>query len=66
MPDLLTTEEAAARLGRSASTLVAWRREGRGPAYITFGRRQIRYRPEDIQKYIESLKSEPAQAPNEH
>jgi hypothetical protein len=66
MPDLLTTKEAAAPLGRSQHTLINGRREGRGPAYITFGRRQIRYCPEDIQKYIESLKSEPAQAPNEH
>ena len=37
----LTTEEAAARLRLSISTMKAWRASGSGPAYIKFGRKVL-------------------------
>ena len=35
-----------------ASTLASWRHEGRGPAYVKFGKR-IMYRGEDLNRFIE-------------
>jgi excisionase family DNA binding protein len=55
---LLTTEQAAKRLGISKGTLDMWRYRGKGPRYVKFkgekGRGgSIKYRLRDIQRYIE-------------
>lgn len=58
-PDLLTTEQAARRLGIEARTLVVWRHEGRdGPAFIRIGR-LVRYAPEDLDAFIEANRTRP-------
>lgn len=50
----LTEKELAARWGISPRTLQLWRREGKGPAFITIGHHTIRYRMEDIVAYEQS------------
>ena len=54
---LLTPEEAADMLRISPRTLRRMRGEG-GPAFVTVTSRTIRYRIEDITKYLETRKSE--------
>jgi predicted DNA-binding transcriptional regulator AlpA len=54
---LLTQEEAAEILGILPKTLQAWRTTQRYPLkWIKVGR-CVRYRPEDIQRFIESRTS---------
>jgi hypothetical protein len=49
----LDTKEAAAYVGRSPGTLANWRWKGIGPKY--FGQHTgIRYRPEDLDAWIEA------------
>ncbi len=52
--DLLTTEEAAKRLGIRPNTLAHWRLNGKGPRFLKVGRMHVRYRPEDIERWIEA------------
>jgi len=52
---LLTTTQTAETLGLSVRTLEAYRRSGKGPRYVKFGRR-TRYAPEDLAAWVESLK----------
>lgn len=52
-PELLTPEQAAARMGLRPQTLAVWRTTGRyGLPYIRAGR-LIRYRPEDIDAFLD-------------
>ena len=55
----LTEAEAAARLGLKVATLRAWRNQGRGPAYLRFGR-AIRYLAADIDDFLQSNRHVPA------
>jgi len=55
---LQTEAQAATLLRHSLSTLRRWRREGTGPIFFRFGR-IIRYRLEDLQKFIETHRSGP-------
>ena len=51
---LLTEEQAAERLGVSPGTLRVWRCKGRyGLPYVRLGAKSIRYRPEDVEQFIE-------------
>lgn len=51
-PELLTTEQAAARMGLKPQTLCVWRTAGRYDLpYIKCGR-LVRYRPEDIDNFL--------------
>ena len=59
---LLTTNDAAARLGVPKRTMEDWRLDGIGPRYVRVGRRSVRYRPDDLLAYVESL---PAGGPHE-
>ena len=54
---LLTTAEAAERLGRHPRTLENWRSRRAHLPYVTVpgGRRFVGYRVEDIDAYISSL-----------
>lgn len=51
---LLTTGEAAERLGTSRRTLEDWRLRGDGPVYRKLGRRMVRYCPADLDNFIAS------------
>lgn len=51
-PQLLTTPQAAEYLGGlKVNTLEIWRTQGRGIPYIKCGR-LVRYRLEDLEKYL--------------
>lgn len=51
---LLTEVEAAAYLNLTRRALQAWRYQGRGPRYVKISARAIRYRPEDLNDWIET------------
>lgn len=57
----LTPAEVATRLRVAEPTLRWWRHVGRGPAYVTFGARTIRYERADVDAYARSLKTTPPQ-----
>lgn len=50
---LLREAEAARRIGVSVRTLQAWRQRGGGPRYVKISSRAIRYRPSDLDLWIE-------------
>lgn len=52
---LLTTAEAAERLGLASQTLNNWRSAGIGPAFVKVGSRTVRYRESAIGNYIDGL-----------
>lgn len=53
MKQVMTTKEAANYLGLKPSTLEVWRCRGGGPVFCKY-QRAVRYRPEDLQDFIES------------
>jgi excisionase family DNA binding protein len=54
-PTAITEVEVARRLAVSVSTVQAWRRRRQGPAYLKIGR-AVRYRPEDVDAYLEACR----------
>lgn len=50
---LLTTAEAAARAGLARPTLTRLMRHGRGPAVVRLTPRTFRFRPEDIDAWLQ-------------
>ncbi len=48
---LLRTTEAAKILDMSGATLSTWRSRGGGPVFVKYNR-AVRYRTEDIEKFI--------------
>ena len=50
--DLLTTKETAGYLKQSEATLRNQRHLKKGPAFVRVGMRAVRYRFEDIEKYV--------------
>lgn len=54
MSRLLTTQQAAERLGLRPQTLANWRSSGEGPGlpWVEIGPRCIRYKPEDLERFI--------------
>ena len=50
---MIRTEQAAKILDVKKSTMEAWRCRGGGPPFVRYGR-AIRYREEDIDRFIES------------
>ena len=50
---MVRTEQAAAILDVKKSTMEAWRCRGGGPLFVRYGR-AIRYREEDLDRFIES------------
>jgi DNA-binding transcriptional regulator YdaS (Cro superfamily) len=62
---LLTQGEAAELLGVSPSTLNCWRAQRRGPAFVRLStRRCVRYKPEDLRRWIEAHRIVPPDAAN--
>lgn len=51
-PTLLTPEEVATLLGLQPETLANWRWRGTGPPYANLGGRRVRYRLEDVERWI--------------
>ena len=51
--NFMTTKEAAALMGLKVNTLEIWRLRGSGPRFVKFGR-AVRYRLDDLEKYIEA------------
>jgi hypothetical protein len=57
---LLTTDDVAALLSVAPKTVVWWRSQKQGPAWVRLGRGRrapIRYRPEAIENYIACMES---------
>lgn len=52
-PQLLTTAEAATYLSLSPRTLEAWRSQLVGPPHIKISGRAVRYRPEDLEQWVD-------------
>ena len=50
-PAVLSTEQAAAYVGLSRSTLEKSRVRGDGPAYLKLGQ-SVRYRPDDLELWL--------------
>ena len=50
---LLTTTQAAERLGTSPRTLEDWRLRGGGPVFHKIGRRLVRYSPADLDDFLD-------------
>ncbi len=50
---MLRTEQAALILDVTKSTLESWRCRGGGPPFVRYGR-EVRYREEDLSRFIES------------
>lgn len=49
---LLTTNEVATIVGYSVSTLKQWRREGKGPVFLTTDTGGIRYSSVEVQRWL--------------
>lgn len=54
MPEILTTEEAAAALRVSPSTLRYWRMIGTGPRSFVIGRKRVFYKSADVAAFMEA------------
>lgn len=57
MERLLTTEEVAELLGVAPGTVENWRYKQEGPRFVKLGYKRhspVRYRPEDVQAFIEA------------
>lgn len=54
---LWTVRDVSAYLRVPVGTLYAWRSEGLGPAGRRVGR-HLRYRPEDVRRWVEALSTE--------
>jgi excisionase family DNA binding protein len=54
--DLLTVDQASELIGISVETLNQWRSRKKGPDYLKIEGRLVRYRREDLIKYLESCR----------
>jgi predicted DNA-binding transcriptional regulator AlpA len=57
--ELLCCEEVAKLLRVSEDCIAAWRRLGKGPAFIRFGLRVVRYRHRDVLAWISRQEVQP-------
>ena len=60
----LTPRQAAKYVGISDAALRLWRSEGKGPRYFKAGEKLVRYRRTDLDAWIESRLSAPAEVGN--
>ena len=56
--DLLTADDLADTIRVSKRTIIRWRSEGRGPAYVKAGHRVL-YKRADVMAWLERRKVEP-------
>ena len=54
MPEILTTNQAAAHLALGRSTLEKWRVAGNGPKFIKLGLRRVGYHKADLDEWVAS------------
>lgn len=59
LPELLRQAEAAELLGVSEETLRAWRKLKRGPAWIRYSSRSVRYRRDDLDAWLDENRRDP-------
>lgn len=52
MEDLLNPKQAAKLLGLTPETLKLWRAKDAGPPFVRLSPRAVRYRPEDLRKFV--------------
>lgn len=50
---LMTEADVARRLNLAVGTLQSWRITGKGPEFVKLGR-AVRYRPEDIERFVQA------------
>ena len=50
---LLRQDAAAQFLGLDERTLEAWRRRGIGPRWVKFTARAVRYRPDELERWVQ-------------
>ncbi len=55
VPTLLDSRAVSELLGVKPSTLAQWRLNGGGPPFVKLGARCVRYRPEVVAAWINSL-----------
>jgi predicted DNA-binding transcriptional regulator AlpA len=55
---LLTEAQASDYLSLKAKTLSAWRLQGRGPKFVAFSSRAVRYRISDLEAFLKSCTRE--------
>ena len=53
----LTTLEVVVRYGISYNTLIQWRHQKRGPAFLRLPNNRIRYRESDIEAYLAACRT---------
>lgn len=62
--ELLNTEQVAALVKRTASTVKSWRSHGKGPLFHRLpGSQQARYRRVDVMKWLEAGEHNPPPSP---
>jgi predicted DNA-binding transcriptional regulator AlpA len=61
---MLSTEEAAKRMGVDSSTLRGWRSDQVGPPYFRISRQCIRYDDRDVDAYIAARRYDPSARAN--
>ncbi len=54
MARMLTQAEAAQFLHVEPRTLEGWRQHRTGPRFIRYSRRCVRYRPQDLQEWLDA------------
>jgi len=59
MSEALKEPSAGRVLGVKANTLRKWRQLGIGPSYVKLTSRCVRYRPEDLMRFLESRRVTP-------
>lgn len=57
---MLSTEQAARRMGVATATLRGWRMDHIGPAYFRISRQCIRYDERDVEAYIAACRHDPS------
>jgi hypothetical protein len=58
MAEILIEKIAAEKIGVAVQTLRNWRHQRRGPAYLKLGR-SVRYRLDDLNKFMENNRIDP-------
>lgn len=58
--DLLTIHEAAALVRSSTWTLAGWRKRGKGPPFVQFGKHgPVFYRRNDLERWVNEHRTAP-------
>lgn len=58
LPTLMDTQATAQLLGVQPRTLEAWRTRGHGPPFVTLSPRCVRYRLEEVERWLNNRTAE--------